>query len=327
MSGDPTVGQMATYAIHAALELDLLTELDQHPRGAPALAADMGVDTTSLSRLLRALWSLGVLSEEDGVFRLGPMAAFSYDGSVGDPDPAYPLAPAWIALATAVRTGQAAFEAVYGVPFFDYLDTHPELGAHFLTRMGKRGERRDALVADAYDFSRFRRLVDVGGGTGSLLAGILHRYPSAHGLLFDQPSVVAAARDVLDELLLPRIELVGGDMFTSVPADGDAYLLSSILHDWDDDQALRLLKVIRAAMAPSASLLIVEMVLPEDSREVAMKLLDLEMMVLTGGKERTGREYSALLGEAGLELEATIATDSLYTVLVARPADAAFSTP
>ena len=323
MSGDSTVGQMATYAIHAAVELDVLGALGRRACSAADLAEELDVDAGSLSRLLRTLWALGVLSEEDGVFRPGPMAPFSYDGSIGDPDPAYPLSPAWAALADAVRTGRAAFEIVFGLPFFVYLDKHPELGTHFHTRMGTRGERRDALVAEAYDFSRFGTVIDVGGGTGGLLAGILRRHPSTQGVLFDQASVLACAREELDESVLRRIELAAGDMFASVPEGGDAYLLSSILHDWDDEQSVQLLEVIRAAMPPSASLLIVEMVLPDDSREVAMKLLDLEMMVLTGGKERTRQEFSELLQRAGLQLESTIATDSLYTIVVARRADSA----
>lgn len=312
------MGRAGTYAIHAAFELDLLKALEEHPRDVQALASDMALDEDALSRLLRALQLMAVVSERDGTFAPGPMAAFAHGGSIGDPETGHLLEEAWTALPAAVRSGGTPFEIVYGEPLFAYLGRHPEIAVHFDATMQERGKRRDVAVAEACDFTGFGTIVDVAGGTGGLLSRILERHPTGRGVLFDQPPVIERAAASLQDGLRPRIELVAGNIFESVPRGGDAYLLSSILHDWSDEDAVRILRNVRAAMAPAARLLIVEKLIPEDAPDT-YALLDLEMFVLTGGRERTRSAYAMRLSEAGLELESTIATESVYSVLVVRP--------
>jgi hypothetical protein len=317
VSGDRWIERMATYAIHAALELGVLNALAHGPDHAETLAHRLAVDADALFRLMRVLVSLDVVSEHDGDFSLGPMAAYASDGSIGDPDPSNPLEAGWAALADAVRCGVPAFEAVHGLPLFEYLDQNPDLAKRFQARMRDRGEDRDMNVAETFDFTRFQTIVDVGGGTGGLLTCVLRSSPSARGVLFDQPTVIDVASQELDSEVCERMMLVAGDMFRSVPAGGNAYLLASILHDWDDESAVRLLQTVRGRMASDATLLIVELVLPDHLRDTRRNFLDLEMLALTGGRERTMSAYASLLEAAGLAVDETIETASLYTVICA----------
>lgn len=203
-------------------------------------------------------------------------------------------------LLAAVRTGGVPFELTHGVRFFEHLAAHPEQGSAFQASMRARSSREAAAVVAAYDFSAFGTLVDVGGGEGVLLARILEAAPGLSGVLFDHPAVVARST-------LPS---VAGDFFDEVPPGADAYVLSRVIHDWDDAEAVAILRTCRRAMTGSARLLLVEAELPESAADHPAAIrMDLHMLALLCGRERTHVEYATLLAQAGLELTAVVSAD------------------
>jgi SAM-dependent methyltransferase len=211
---------------------------------------------------------------------------------------------AWTDLYTSVKTGEPAFQRVHGEDLFSYLAGHPDDAAVFDEAMRFVSTGVLTGLVQAYDFSRYATVVDVGGGTGALLAAILKSNPKTGGVLLDRAEVLAGADGVLAAAgVADRCERVAGDFFEAVPDSGDLYVLSNIIHDWDDDAAVRILSTCRRAMHEDGRLLIVELVLP-DGREPSMaKLADLEMLVLTpGGRQRSTSEYGQLLDQAGLRL-------------------------
>jgi hypothetical protein len=211
---------------------------------------------------------------------------------------------AWTDLCETIRTGQAAFPRVHGTPMFDFLRGHPADSAVFDAAMTSFTEALGAAIVSGFDFGQFRTIVDVGGGHGSLLAMILSANPGVRGVLFDLPDVVAGAAANLDGRgVADRCELVGGSFFDAVPAAGDAYILSAVIHDHDDEPAVGILRNCRAAMAERAQLLLVEGVLPKGLQpDPILKLADLEMLVMAGGRQRTLAEFTGLLECAGLRL-------------------------
>ena len=225
---------------------------------------------------------------------------------------------AWGAFLYSLETGKTAMEQVWGVPLFAYLAQHPEAATAFSEAMvGFHGQEPPAVVA-AYDFARFQTLVDVGGGTGNLLTAILHAHPHLRGILYDLPHVVADARTRLDTRgIAARCELMAGDFFASVPPGGDAYLLSHIIHDWDEAQCLTILRQCHRAMGPDSCLLLVETVLPPGDTPHPGKLLDLLMLTVPGGRERTADEYAALLAAASLRLTRIVPTASSVSIVEA----------
>lgn len=205
-----------------------------------------------------------------------------------------------------VRTGQPAFESAFGMPAFAYIGGRPELSALFNSGMAELARGAAETVAAGYDFSGFRTVVDVGGGNGTLLGALLTVCPDSRGILFDTPTGVRQAPDVLAAAgVADRCSIATGDFFTAVPSGGDAYVLKSVIHDWDDDRARTLLGRCREAMPEHARLLLVEPVLPDEdgpAARLSAVLSDLNMLVMVGGRERTRTEYAALLASAGLEL-------------------------
>jgi hypothetical protein len=217
-----------------------------------------------------------------------------------------------------VRTGETGFEKAQGMPLFEYLALHPEDASLFSeTMVGFHGGEPPAVAA-AYEFSTFDTVVDVGGATGNMLAAILTYHARPRGVLFDRPHVLSdapallAAKGVMD-----RVTIEPGNFFETVPAGGDAYVLSHIIHDWSEEQCLAILGHVRKAMKPDGRLLIVEMVLPAGDAPHAGKMLDMVMLVLAGGQERTEAEYRALLGKAGFRLTRVVPTDSSVSVVEA----------
>ena len=227
---------------------------------------------------------------------------------------------AWGALDHSVASGETAFEHVFGRPFFDYLGEHPQAGEQFNRAMTDFTLAIGAAVAGEYDFAPFRTVVDLGGGRGHLLAAILSRHPALHGTLFDLPHLVPTAQAYLNGAgLRDRVSVVGGDFFVSVPPAG-LYVLSHIVHDWDDARSVRLLRVCREAVQPQGRLLIVEKYIPEPMVQGAVPPgTDVNMLVLTGGRERTEGEYRALLGAAGWRLERVLPTSSISSIFEALP--------
>jgi hypothetical protein len=211
-----------------------------------------------------------------------------------------------------VQHGGSAFERVHGVAFFEYLARNPELGAAFQGSMADRSRQEAADVVAAYDFGRFERVVDVGGGQGVLLEAILRAAPRSRGVLLDRPPVVERSRERLEAAGLGgRCTFVPGDFFGDVPSGGDAYLLSRVIHDWGDADAVRILAACRAAMDDRATLLLVEAIMPERAGDQPAAIrIDLHMLTLLHGRERTVAEYERLLAAAGFRLVRSVPTRS-----------------
>jgi hypothetical protein len=223
-----------------------------------------------------------------------------------------PWRRAWYDLPHAVRTGRSAFEHAYGASFHDWLAANGDAARRFDGAMRHTWEALAGDVLLAFDFSGFDRIVDVGGGSGSLLAAILGRNQLPSGVLLDVPAIAAEARERMSAAGLgARCQVVGGDFLTAVPGGGDLYILAFVLHNWDDERAIRILGNCRRAMTAGGRVLIVETIVPDDLRPSPAKIHDLEMLVfMPGGRERTRAEYGGLVEEAGLRLQRVIATRS-----------------
>jgi hypothetical protein len=321
------IGSWVSRAIYVAAKLRIADHLKDGPRPAEELAAAAGVAPRPLYRVLRALAGLGVFAQQaDGRFRLNPLAGPLREGG---PDSLRALAVmlgeesdrCWGDLPETVRSGETAFDRLYGRPVFAYLGEHPEQAAIFDAAMTDFSGRAMRAVLDAYDLSGVGTLADVGGGLGSNLAAALGRYPAMRGLLFDQPHVVERARPLLEAAgVSGRCTVEGGDFFETVPRGADAYLLGHILHDWDDARAGRILDNLRRAMPAGARLLLVEYILPEGDGASFGKLLDLHMMVAIGGLERTEAEYRRLFAAHGFGLTRVVPTAGDVSVIEGVPA-------
>ena len=317
----------ASQAIHVAATLGIADLLEDGPRSAEDLAKATGTHAPTLYRILRALASVGVFAEEpDGRFGLTPAAEYlrsDVPGSVrawamliGRPS----FWTSWGHLLAVARDGEPAFPELYGTNIWEYLAAHPEESAIFGAAMTSLSAGVVEAVVQSYDFSGVGVLVDVGGGEGALLAAILAANPALRGVLFDLPHVVAGAKDRLEQAgIADRCEVVGGSFFDAVPEGADAYLLKSIVHDWDDASAIEILRKCRAAMADTGRLLVVERVIRPGNEPDRAKFGDLYMLVALGGRERTTEEFRSLLAEAGFRLTEVIDTGSTFYVIEGVP--------
>lgn len=301
----------------AALQVGLIEALEQGPRSLQRLAHDLTLHAPSLQRLLRALEALSLLQRDGTDWALtssgqllrkgGPAAGLrAWAELVGGE-----YLGAWGGLSHSVRTGQAAFPKVFGQTAWEHRGEHPALDDAF--QRFTRGEQSLSVsgLNRAYTFGDCRTVVDVGGGHGLLLAGVLAAHPEMKGVLFDLPHVVAGAGPVLTKAgVRERCRLRSGSFFDEVPEGGDVYLLKHVLHNWDDDGCLVILKRCAAAMAKGARMLVLENILPDEEREADLSLLmvDLHMLAVLGGRERSEAEYAALLAEAGLRLNQRLTT-------------------
>jgi hypothetical protein len=321
-----TNGYWATQIIYVAAKLGIADLLNNGPQDIQALAGSTETHAPSLYRLMRALAGLGVFREnEDGEYETTTLGRCLVKGSPGALRARAILngeewyAP-WGGLLESVRTGDTAFDQVVGMAFFEHLTANAEAEAVFNEAMASSTESAARAVADAYDFSRYRTIVDVGGGTGAFLAGILQANPQARGVLFDRPNVVAAAAGLLtDARVADRCDVVAGDFFEAVPDGGDVYVLSWVIHDWDDDRSVTILKNCRRAMAHDARLLVIEQVVPPGNEPSLSKLYDLHMLVLSGGRERRQDEYRDLLAASELQLATIIPTGVPRSIIEALP--------
>src|SRR5438128_12160266 len=307
-------GAFVVQSIHVVARLGIADVLGPEPRTADELAEAAQVDAPSLKRILRALTTLGVFAEDtDGRFRHTDM---SQTLRAGHPE----SVRAWALMLGAhfvwrplgdlyesVRTGTPGFSRLYGERFFEWVKTHPEDGAVFNDAMTSGSARRLPAVLAAYDFSCFERIVDVGGGHGPLLAGLLAVNSKARGVLYDLPNVVTGAEALCAPHIAERCEIVGGDFFESVPADGDAYILSRVIHDWDDASALKILGNCRRAIRSDGRLLLLEGVAKPPNEPDPNKFLDV-WVIGSGGYERTEAEYRALLHRSGFALARVVPT-------------------
>ena len=305
-------GAWRTLAARAMAELRLADALVE-PATAEQLAGRLGVHAPTLERLLRTEAALGLVSHRDGRYTLTPAGERLRSYVPGSDWGAMMMMPGpwtlatWAHLPEAVRTGEPVFERVHGEPFWDYLDSHEEERRIFDAAMARQSKDHDAvaLVLDVLGEDATGTVVDVAGGTGRLLAQVVAARPALHGMLADLEGPIAGSADVFERYAVAdRCEAVVCDFFTGVPEGGSAYLLSNILHDWDDEGCGRILRNIRTAAGPGARVLVLEAVLPDEREGVgpdsaAVHLLDLMMLLNFGARERDLAQYTVLLEEAG----------------------------
>ncbi|MCX5384363.1 methyltransferase [Streptomyces sp. NBC_00083] len=320
-------GGMAAQTLRAAVRLRVPELIGETPRRAADIAAEAGTEPQTMTRLLRALAALGVLVQDaSGSFSATPA------GALLDPRHPHSLASfvrvftdpvalrAWEHLDDSVRTGEIAFDAVFGTDFFRHLAQHPELSQAFNSAMSQAAGAAAGALPHAYDFGRFGSVTDVGGGAGTVLAGVLDAHPRLTGVVYDTAEGLAQAPTTLDRHRLgDRCTLRAGDFFRSVPEGSDLYLIKSVLHDWSDDQAVTILRHCREVLPAGGRVLVVEPVLPDIVGPVRPEtaatdaeghaadggityLSDLNMLVNVGGRERTRKDFDAVCHRAGLRV-------------------------
>ena len=311
--------------VYIAAKLGLADLLQDGSKTPAELAVLTGTHAPALYRVLRALASNGWL-QEDSDGRFG-MTALTAGLQTGAPGSLRALAttelgeehyPAWGNLLFSVRTGELAFDDVFGMPNWQYWAGHPEHADIFNRAMSEMTAIIEPAVLSICDFTGAKTIVDVGGGRGTLISSILRAYPDARGIVVDLPHVIEQGRQLIaTNGLQDRCELVGGDFFKQVPSGGDVYLLKWVIHDWDDAKATAILKNCHAAMPAHARLLLIEAPLPPANDPSLHKLMDVNMLVMTGGRERTEAEYRTLLDAAGFELTRVTVTPLELGVLEA----------
>jgi len=321
-------GAWISQAVGTIAELGIADHLDGRTRGVAELAAATGCDPGALYRLLRAAASVGVVREEPGTraFSLTPLGGTLRSGvpgsmramAVAQTAPGHWLP--WGRLRDAVRTGERQTRAALGAEIWDYYRDNAEEGAAFSGAMAELAMLVAMEVTLVCDTSGHRRVVDVGGATGTLLATLLHADRRLTGAILELPHVAESARKALAAAgLAGRAEVIEGDFFESVPP-GDLYILKQILHDWNDEQCVKILDRCARAMEPGGKVLVIEMIVPDDGRPADAHLVDLNMLVMLPGRERTATEYAALFEAAGLRLDRQIDTRSPFQILEASAA-------
>ncbi|HKW23485.1 MAG TPA: methyltransferase [Ktedonobacterales bacterium] len=307
-------GFRVSQALYVAASLGLADLLADGPKSADALAAATGANADALYRVMRALASLGVFAETvERHFTLTPMARLlqqdhPYSIRAQVIYLGYEPYRAWGQLLPSVMSGANAYQQVFGMPHFQYLAQHPEANAAFNRAMSAGSRHAAVAIVGAYDFATVGTVVDIAGGQGVLIAAILRAHPNLRGILFDQPHVVADALPLLEAAgVADRCELASGDFFASVPS-ADTYTMRHILHDWDDERAIAILRSCAEAMAPDGRVLVIESVIEPGNDPSPAKFLDLVMFVMNGGRERTAEEFRRLFAAAGLRLTRIIPT-------------------
>ena len=327
-------GYMISAALQVALKLDIPDRLAGGPRPVSELARDAGVREDGLYRVLRALASVGVFEEQPGaggavpsrVFALNLPARMLCAGPRSMRDMGvFITSPlhfrVYSEMLHSVTTGQPAVEKVTGVPVFEFFPTNPEYSALFNNAMTAFSAVVIPAVLEAYDFTGIDVLVDVAGGHGQVLTSILQKHPAMRGILFDLDHVVAGAGPLLQASGVgDRVRTASGDFFKAVPSGGDAYIMKHIIHDWDDEQALAILRNIRTQLdgKPHGRVILIESVLPADNSPNFGKLIDLEMMMMPGGRERTEAEFKSLFARAGFAGVRVVPTTAPLWVVEAR---------
>jgi len=318
-------GYWVSQAVGVVALLGVADELAAGPRDSDDLARAVGADPQALYRVLRLLASLGLFTQAPpGSFALTPLGdtlRSDSPGSVRNFAITETAAGHWLPwgrLHESVRTGQPMAREALGMDLFEWYSKNPDEAGYFSAAMGNLSALAASELVRVYDFSGVRTVADVGGAHGVLLAAVLQANPAARGILFDLPHVIATAGDAIASAgLSERCELMSGDFFEAVPEGADLHLLKQIVHDWNDERATRLLQNCHRALAPAGTLLLVEMVIPSDNRPSPAQAMDLNMLVLLGGQERTEEHFERLLRAAGFRLERIIPTHSPFSVIEA----------
>src|SRR5262249_33193152 len=318
-------GYRVSQALHVAAALGLADQLKDGPKSYDAVAKACGAHPTSLYRLLRALATVGIFHETDNkefsltqlglcLTRDAPHSTRNYARWIGTPG----QWRSWGNLLHSITSGECSVRCTYGIDAWTYRMQHPEERAVVDSAMTSSSHLEAQAILEAYNFSQFACVVDVGGGQGLLLKAILLACPSTRGILFDQPQVIASADQALAELG-QRCKIIGGSFFEAIPEGGDVYVMKAILHNWDDHTAIDILRTCRRAMSPTAALIVIERVIGPPNEIPDGKFSDLNMMVQYGALERTRQEYYGLLKSGGFDTTEVISTQSSRSIIVAHP--------
>jgi len=320
-------GFWVSRGVYVIAKLGIPDLLKSGPKTAEELAEATKMHAPSLFRILRALASVGILNSANGDrFAQTPLSETLVTDAPGSlrwfavSELGQEHYPAWGNLMHSVKTGEIAFDNFFGVDIWKYFQQNPEDAAVFNNSMSSMTAATNEAIMSLYDFSNFGTVVDVGGGHGGLITSILNRNPKVEGVLFDAPEVIEGARPKLEAAgVAERCETVAGDFFKSVPAGGDAYVMKWIIHDWDDEKSITILRNCRSRMRANGRLILVDCVVPESDEPHFSKFIDLNMLVMTGGKERTAKEFEQLLGAAGFKLLRIIPTELPFSIVEAEP--------
>jgi hypothetical protein len=321
-------GKQTTASLAAVAKLGIADRMGQEPVHVDELAAEAGAHSPSLYRVMRLLAALGVFREEEGhKFALTPVGELLKTDNPGSMRyTAMMLGDDWAIkayahMADCIRTGGDGLTMAFGKNVFDYFAEHPAQAETFHKAMTNGSTGAGRSVVAAYDFTGIKRLADVGGGHGVLIATILQRYPDMRGVLFDLPEVVDGIPEARLQECGGRLTVEAGSFFERVPEGCDAYLMKSIIHDWSDAHATRILENIRAKLPHDGRVLLCELVVTDDPGLTPAKMLDIEMLAVTvGGKERTRAEFAELFAAAGLKLNRIVTTPTAVCVIEAVPA-------
>lgn len=321
------LGKWVSNAISAAAHFGIADHLESGPKSPRELASLTETEERPLYRLLRANASFGVFTElEDGRFAQTPLSdPLRSNAKPSVRSLALMLTDdwhtrSWEQLPWCVETGKPASFKLNGMPMFDWMAQHPEKTVNFNQAMTDLSQGDSAAVVQSYDFSRFGRIVDVAGGHGTLLAAILDQAPKLRGTLFDMPHVIEGAKKAgILERFANRSALEAGSFFESVPAGADAYILKHIIHDWYDPECVKILSHCRKGIHPGGRLLVVDQVVPDRNEPGLAKLMDLEMLVLPGGMERTEQQFRELFAAGGFRLERIIPTPAPQCIIEGVP--------
>ena len=314
-------------AVYVIGKLGIPDLLQSGPKTAEELASATETHAPSLFRILRALVSVGVLSSTEGDrFAQTPLSETLVTDAPGSlrwfavSELGQEHYPAWGNLMHSVKTGEIAFDNFFGVDIWKYFQQNPDDAAVFNNSMSNMTAAVNEAITSLFDFSQFGTVVDVGGGHGGLITAILNKNPELKGVLFDAPEVIEGARPKIEAAgLADRVETVAGNFFQAVPEGGDAYIMKWIIHDWDDEKSNTILRNCRSRMKANGRLILVDSVVPQTDEPHFSKFIDLNMLVMTGGKERTEKEFAELLAAAGFRLLRVIPTDLPTSIVEAEP--------
>ena len=313
-------------AVFIVAKLGLADLMKSGPKSAEHLAAATNTHAPSMFRILRALASVGFLNYNGTEFSLTPVSELVSTDAKGSlrwftiSELGQEHFPAWGNLMHSVKTGEIAFDNFFGMDIWTYFQKNPEDAALFNDSMTGVTAALNEAITSVYDYSVFKKIVDVGGGHGGLITSILKANPNLKGLLFDSPQVIAGAREkIATSGIADRCEVVEGDFFKAVPAGGDAYILKWIIHDWNDELSIKILKNCRNQLGLNGKLLLIDCVVPDTNEPHFSKFIDLNMLVMTGGKERTEKEFRDLFEPSGFRLLRVIPTGMPHSIVEAEP--------